>query len=258
VKSGVACEVPDARYEYFGTRVTPSTFQEWLQGISVVLENGQRGWLCGHHNLHSLYMLRKNTDVGRFYERCNDCYIDGMSIRIILIGFGITSTTSQRFSLMDHFLDLLQHAQKNDWSVFYLGSHESVVKIGTQLIEEMFPKLRIRLQHGYSHDDPALVATINAWQPDILLVGMGMPLQERWLVEHLDYLDVGFAAQAGATLDYYTGAQAKPPLWMSRIGFAWLYRLLHDPLRLWWRYLGEPWALLYPTLRQWHRHGRSR
>lgn len=203
-------------------------------------------------------MLRRNSDVRRFYERCNDCYIDGTPVRFILNGFGIPTTAEDRFTLMDHFLDFLHHAEKENWSIFYLGSTEAVANLGSALIKEKFPQLRAQFQHGFSQDTQALIQEINKWQPDVLLVGMGMPLQESWIVAHLDDLDVGFVAQAGATLDYYTGAQAKPPLWMSRHGIAWLYRLFKDPLRLWRRYLLEPWSLLGPTFRQWHRHRKLR
>jgi len=80
---------------------------------------------------------------------------------------------------------------------------------------------------------------------------MGMPRQEAWLLQHLGSLDVVVATQSGGTLDYFVGAQAKPPLWLSRAGLAWLYRLAHDPVRLWKRYLLEPWGLLVPTLQLW-------
>jgi len=249
---------PDERRQYFGTSISPRTFPDWIADISTVLAQGQRAWLSGHHNLHSLFLLQRDNHVRRFYQRCNDCYIDGVPVRFILRGFGVTTTAAQRFSLMDHFMELLQHAEKKDWSIFYLGSQESVVNIGRGIIQERYPELRIQLQHGHNPYAPAVVHSINEFRPDILLVGMGMPLQERWILEHLDQLDVGFVTQAGGTLDYYTGAQAKPPLWLSRSGFAWLYRLLHDPVRLWRRYLLEPCALLYPTLRQWYRHGSSR
>jgi N-acetylglucosaminyldiphosphoundecaprenol N-acetyl-beta-D-mannosaminyltransferase len=244
---------PDPQELYFGTRVSPRTFSQWLADISNVLASGQRGWLSGHHNLHSLSMLQRDSDVRRFYLRCNDCYVDGTPVRIILRGFGVATAAEQRFSLMDRFMELLQHAEENRWSIFYLGSKEAEVNLARERFSTLFPDLRIKLEHGYNPEQPTLIHTINAWRPDILLVGMGMPLQERWILRHLDQLDAGVVAQAGATLDYYTGAQARPPLWLSRAGLAWLYRLIHDPVRLGRRYLIEPWTLLYPTLRQWYR-----
>ena len=247
----------DEKYAYFGTIVEPRTFVQWLDNISLIIETGRRGWLSAHHNLHSLFMLHSNPALRHFYERCNDCYIDGTPVRFILRGFGVTTAADQRFSLMDHFLELLLHAERKHWAVFYLGSQTDAVDMGRELIQKEFPALRMQLQPGYDRNEAALIQSINAFRPDILLVGMGVPMQELWLLKHLDELDVAFVTHAGGTLDYYTGAQAKPPRWLSRAGFAWIYRLAHDPFRLWRRYLFEPCVLLYPTLRQWFRYGRS-
>jgi len=252
-----ATNVPDARQRFFGTRITPMTFSQWLASVSRARELGQRQRLSGHHNLHSLFLLHRLPVVRQFYARCTDCYIDGVPVRLLLRAFGTATSGAQRFSLMDDFLELLAHAERHDWSIFYLGSRESVVDEGRALIARRFPELRIRLRHGYDAGAPALIHEINAWRPDVLLVGMGMPLQEQWLVDHLDGLDVGVAAQAGATLDYYTGAQARPPRWMGRLGLAWAFRLAHDPARLWRRYLIEPWGLLLPALKHWREYRRS-
>lgn len=245
---------PDPRREYFGTVLNPCSFQQWLAAIGTDLESGKRGHLSAHHNLHSLYMLHRNKSIAEFYRRCDDCYIDGMPVRLILAGFGEQTALAQRFSLMDHFQELLAHAQAQGWRVYYLGSEETVSNRAREMIAKQFPTLQIVLRHGYFNDDAAVIADINELQPDLLLVGMGMPQQECWLLENIELLNIGCATQAGATLDYYAGAQAQPPGWMSRAGFAWLYRLAKDPVRLWRRYLLEPWVLLPPTLRQWYRH----
>ena len=101
------------------------------------------------------------------------------------------------------------------------------------------------------HEPHVRAMDADADSSDLLLVGMGMPRQEQWLLAHLADLDVAVATHAGATLDFFAGSQAKPPPWVSNMGLAWLYRLAHDPRRLWRRYLLEPWALVLPTLRLW-------
>ena len=77
-----------AMVQYFGTRLTPLSFQNWLGGISRKLVSGRRGYLCAHHNLHSLYMLHADSGLRAFYERSDECYIDGMAIRVLLGGAG--------------------------------------------------------------------------------------------------------------------------------------------------------------------------
>lgn len=237
--------------QYFGTRLTPLTFDEWVQVISGVVSSGRRSYLSGHHNLRSLYLMQKDTDVKKFYARCDNCYIDGMSLRLLLAGAGVPTTSRQRFSLMDTFTALLEQAGRRGWTIFYLGSEAAVVEKARERLEREYPNLCMTLHHGYFEDDSQLIDSINSLRPDLLLVGMGMPRQESWLLEHIDNLDVAVATETGGTLDYFVGAQPKPPNWISGIGLAWLYRLAHDPVRLWRRYLLEPWALALPTLKLW-------
>lgn len=239
--------------EYFGSRASPYSFDQWLVTIDRVVAAGRRRYLSGHHNLHSLYMSQRDPEMQRFYRRCDDWYIDGVPVRLILAGFGVRTSAHHRFTLMDHFEAFLGRAEERRWRVFYLGSAPDVVERARRLFASRFPALHIELQHGYLEEDSGLVARINDYRPDVLLVGMGVPRQEHWIIGHLDDVDAAFVTHCGGSLDYIAGGQARPPAWLSRVGLGWLYRLIHDPHRLWRRYLVEPWALLPSTLRQWRR-----
>lgn len=234
---------------YFATRVTPISFSSWLDYLDRLISSGERRYLIGHHNLHSLYLTQADETVRRFYQRCSDCYIDGVPLCWVLSAAGMRTPVSQRFSLMDTLPDLLAAAQARGWTVFYVGSLPEVAAVARERFAARFPALRLYIEDGYFDDEEALVSKINTVCPDLLLVGMGMPLQERWICRNLDRLQVGVLTTAGGSLDYYAGAQARPPLWMSRIGLGGLYRLSRDPVRLGRRYLVEPWSLLLPTLK---------
>lgn len=243
----------EAARNYFGTTITPITFNRWLDTIQARIDSRDRRYLSGSHNLHSLYLAQTDSVMVEFYRRCNDCYIDGMAVRMAVAAAGISTRAEQRFSLMDKFPQLLEHAARRAWTVAYIGSRQEVVDKASERLDRDFPSLGISLYSGFFVDDEHLIQSINRLRPDLLLVGMGMPRQEHWLLAHLDDLDVAVATQAGATLDYFAGVQARPPAWVSDAGLAWLYRLAHDPRRLWRRYLLEPWALLLPTLKLWSR-----
>jgi N-acetylglucosaminyldiphosphoundecaprenol N-acetyl-beta-D-mannosaminyltransferase len=121
------------------------------------------------------------------------------------------------------------------------------------------PGLQIATAHGYfdrspgSIENEAVLAQINAYQPHILLVGMGMPLQEHWLIDMFDRIDANVLMNVGAIMDYFAGEIPTPPRWMGRVGLEWLYRLGSEPRRLWQRYLVEPWLLLWMCYRNRHR-----
>jgi beta-1,4-glucosyltransferase len=95
----------------------------------------------------------------------------------------------------------------------------------------------------------SLVPIINASAPDILLVGLGNPLQETWLLKNADQLDVPLSLCVGAFFDFATGAVPRAPLWVRNIRMEWFYRLLREPARLWRRYTLDILALLVAALR---------
>jgi N-acetylglucosaminyldiphosphoundecaprenol N-acetyl-beta-D-mannosaminyltransferase len=235
--------------EFAGCDLQPLDFQPFMEFVLDQRLRRQAPLVVGHHNLHSLYWYHRDTDVARFYAGCQACYLDGMGALWLFRAAGLTGSKIKRFSLMDRFPALLTLAEQRGLRVFYLGGSEHGVRLAADWISEAWPRLRFRLHHGYLETAGEVVDSINAFRPDLLLVGMGMPRQERWIMDHAGGLRAGIVMQAGGTLDYYTGLQARPPERWSRIGLGWLHRLLHDPRRLWRRYLVTPFALLRPALR---------
>jgi N-acetylglucosaminyldiphosphoundecaprenol N-acetyl-beta-D-mannosaminyltransferase len=128
--------------------------------------------------------------------------------------------------------------------MFFLGTRQEVVKKAATVLKEKFPQLRILgVHHGYfnktvtSSENQEVVASINALQPDILVVGFGMPAQEKWILENRDGLNVHIIFPVGAFFDYLSREVVRAPRWMTDHGFEWLGRLWIEPRRLWRRYL---------------------
>jgi len=107
-----------------------------------------------------------------------------------------------------------------------------------------YPQLLIvGTYHGYfdkthgSQENELIVQAINRLDVDILLVGMGMPVQEKWLKENWPRLNCRVALPIGAAFDYLAGTTRRAPHWLTDHGFEWLGRLLVEPGRLWRRYV---------------------
>jgi len=231
---------------FFGTTLTPFPESELPAVIERCRAARNGAAIIGHHNLHSLYLRHKQAPVTLFYEACAYCYVDGVPVLWLLRALGIREPAA-RFSLMDCLPALLGTAEQRGWRVCYLGSTPAVVERARQWAARRWPSLPITLVDGYRSDEDAFAAVQDA-RPDVLLVGMGMPKQEAWIMAHAPHLPPCAILQAGGSLDYYTGAQARPPALLSRLGLGGLYRLLRDPRRLWRRYLFEPWSLVVPVL----------
>ncbi len=220
-----------------------------LGALERAWQDGRTRLLIGHHNLNSLSLCRTDPDVRAFYAACDACYVDGVPVLWLMRFAGLDTRGAVRFTLMDRLPELLAWAQQRGRRVFYLGGAPATVERGGAWMRERFARLEVELQHGYFQDDEAVVDRINRFSPDLLLVGMGMPKQERWMLAHRTSLAAGALLQAGGTLDYYAGVQPRPPAWMSRVGLGGVYRLARSPRRLGRRYLVEPWRLVGPVLR---------
>lgn len=81
---------------------------------------------------------------------------------------------------------------------------------------------------------------INASGATVLIVGLGAPKQEIWIVRYRQAMPgVKIFMGVGATIDYEADAVDRAPRWMTRNGLEWAYRLATEPGRYWRRYLRD-------------------
>ena len=99
-------------------------------------------------------------------------------------------------------------------------------------------------------EDAAEIAAINAAEPDFVWVGLGMPKQEKWMVEHLGKVNATALIGVGAAFDFHAGTKSRAPVWMQHAGLEWLFRLVTEPRRFAQRYLIDNFLFIGYTLRQ--------
>ena len=191
--------------------------------------------------------------MASFYSLADRTHIDGMGVVVLGRLCGVPLQRSMRVTYVDWLPQLLERAAQEGWRVFYLGSRPGVAELGAQRFKRMFPALKISSHHGYfdtATDSGRIIDLIKAEQPNVLLVGMGMPRQEKWIAENYPRLLANVILTAGAAMDYFANAAVTPPRWMGRLGLEWTCRLVAEPQRLWRRYLVEPWSLLRLLLQE--------
>jgi N-acetylglucosaminyldiphosphoundecaprenol N-acetyl-beta-D-mannosaminyltransferase len=93
-------------------------------------------------------------------------------------------------------------------------------------------------------DDDDVLHRIEQSGADILLVALGHPKQDKWIARNRDRLPVSVAIGVGCTFDLIAGRRTRAPRWMRRTGLEWLFRLVHEPNRLGFRYLLDAWCLV--------------
>ncbi len=140
-------------------------------------------------------------------------------------------------------LKFCQLAASRGYSIYLLGSRESVLNTAGENLRERFPGIRIvGMRHGYfaeaEHD--RILKEIKNLKPQFLFVGIGSPRAEKWIYQNLKELNVPVCMGIGGSLDVISGRLNRAPRWLCQKGFEWIYRLLQEP----WRAVRLP-GLLY-------------
>lgn len=215
----------------------------------------QRRYIIGNHNLHSVYVSQRESRMRDFYHRADFVHVDGMSLVLIGRMLGLPLERKHRTGYMDLLPSLFERASEKCWKVFYLGSKPGVAARAAAILEKKYPNLQMRVRHGYFNiADPEqnslVLSEIAAFEPNLLLIGMGMPRQEIWILDNLASIRANAVFCCGALMDYVAGEIPTPPRWLGQIGLEWLYRLVAEPQRLWKRYLVEPWSVAVVLARE--------
>jgi N-acetylglucosaminyldiphosphoundecaprenol N-acetyl-beta-D-mannosaminyltransferase len=165
--------------------------------------------------------------------------------------YGHQLEREHRVTMADWIQPLMQTAANRGWRVFNLGSPNGVGEKGAAELRKLYPALQIEVSDGYfdarqgSAENEAVVQRINAYRPDLLMVGMGMPRQEYWTLDNFARLDAHvILSSSGAAIDYVAGVVPTPPRWAGRLGLEWAFRMVNEPSRLFGRYFIEPWYIL--------------
>ncbi|MDD3653301.1 MAG: WecB/TagA/CpsF family glycosyltransferase [Desulfotomaculaceae bacterium] len=236
-------------YSFLGITVHALTMDDLFCLIEEAITRNEQ-YIIAHHNLHSLYTYHHDPKMRDFYACSKFIYIDGMPIVFLGRFLGHPLQRKNRFTSVDWVRPLMQQAARQGWRVFFLGSKPGVAARAAEILKNEIHGLQLETLHGYFNASPGneenhqVLQRIEVYQPKILMVGMGMPRQECWILDNLPELHANVVIAVGATMDYVSGAVPTPPRWMGQLGLEWLSRLVSEPERLWRRYLLEPCFVL--------------
>lgn len=240
---------PNERVRLLGQLMDMVKPEEVLHFVAQKVVRGEKA-IVANHNAHSLYLVSRQPEMAAFYARADLVEVDSLPLLAWarLTGRGRTFHRCTYLDWRDDFWDIVSMAR---FRVFFLGGAPGVAEAATAKIHERWPSAQIAHHHGYFDSDPnsesakEVVARIRAYEPDIVLVGMGMPRQELWIHQNFDALPACVILPVGGAFDYEAGVQVPAPRWLGKIGLEWLFRLAVNPRRLFRRYCVEPWLLAH-------------
>jgi beta-1,4-glucosyltransferase len=169
---------------------------------------------------------------------------------VLILNDGVGVSLARRLLFKDNFsenmngtdfIPRLLRESPRPLRVYLLGSSKASVEGCASVFGKIAQVDIAGTCDGYSlwPREAEVIGDINAAKPDILLVALGCPLQERWIIENEERLNVPAIFGVGALFDFVSGQQLRAPRLMRKTGFEWLYRLWREPRRLAYRYTVE-------------------
>lgn len=228
-----------------GIPVHPWSERQLHDWMFATMAEGRRA-LVANVNIHAMNLAADHPWFADILRRAPVVMCDGKGVQLgaWMLGEAIPET----FGFARWVPRLAAEAAREGRTFYFLGGRPGVAARAAEVLEARVPGARVVGTHdGYFDREPgsaaqqALFAELAERDPDILLVGFGMPIQERWIQDHWDHLVARVVLPGGAIFDWLAGHHEPPPDWMVHVGLEWLWRLGLEPRRLAHRYLvGNP------------------
>lgn len=228
-------------FEVFGVRIDNVRMAQALEHI--LSERGVAPCRIGCFvNVNSLNQVYRDSELKSVINRFDHVFADGSGVRLAARSKGVQ--LKENVNGTDMLLLLCEQLVVQERSLYLLGSAPGVAEQTAGNLQRQFKGLQIVGCHdGYFNktDCTDLIEDINSSGADVLLVGLGSPVQERWLDENRGKLHVSTALAVGGLFDFFSGRIPRAPLWMRELGMEWVWRLLQEPSAKFHRYvIGNP------------------
>jgi N-acetylglucosaminyldiphosphoundecaprenol N-acetyl-beta-D-mannosaminyltransferase len=224
-------------------------------------------------NAHCMNLAYADADYRRMLNQADLVYPDGVGVvwaGRFLSGLHRCSIPAMtKLTGADWLGDFCARAAQQGWRLYFLAGKAGVAQQAARQLQAQYPGLTVvGTHHGYISSnnmdvsdgnitDIHVINKINASRAQVVLVGIGVPLQEKWVSLHRSQIEAPVCWTVGALFDYVAGIERRVPTWMNAAGFEWLWRLAMNPRGKWRRYLlGNPLFVARVLLGKWK--GRRR
>lgn len=235
----------------FSTGISVGSYHRFINEIFELTRHNTSS--CVYFaNVHMVVLAHRDENFRAIINGAELVAPDGKPLSVFLrIDKGIKQ---DRICGMDILPDLLQQAERSNKSVFFYGNTDDLLKALIQRTSKHLPFLHVA---GYysppfrelsEKEDEGIIDMINNVHPDLLLVSLGCPKQEKWMAEHRHQLTCCMLG-LGQAFNTYAGMEKRLPRWMRELSLEWMYRLYHEPRRLWKRYIVSNSVFLFLVYR---------
>lgn len=225
-----------------GVRITDCTKDELNSYICQTIRFGRKEPIL-NVNINCMNLAWELPWLRQFLNTTPVVFCDGEGVRLgaRLLGLHIR----EKITYSRWIWELADLSESMSFTWYLVGGRQQVIEGAEKRLKSKYPNLQmLGFRSGYfvnSREIEQTVADINSKKPNILILGMGMPAQEKWLMDNLCRLETNVVLTGGAVFDYISGYSIMTPDFFYKLKLEWFYRLMLEPRRLFMRYvIGNP------------------
>ena len=211
-------------------RVYRKRKDEFYQEIEQKLINSEKEFIVTA-NPEILTMGDKDKEFDKILLDKNTTIIpDGIGVikGAEMLGINIP----ERITGVELTAELIRLCDKYHKSMYLFGATKEVISKMKILIEQKYSGINLLgTQNGYVEDKNAVMEDIKMKEPDVVLVALGVPKQEKLIYEHLQDFDKGIFVGVGGSFDVISGSKKRAPKIFIKLNLEWLYRIAFSPAR---------------------------
>lgn len=218
------------------------TMKEAVRRIVRMAKKRDRPRYVCTGNLDHLVLAERDPEFREAYRKADLVVADGAPV-VWLSRIASSAPLPERVAGSDLFWELARVSGEANLRLFFLGGSPGAAAKAAEAVERRYPGARVV---GTYCPPPELFDTkpeqerirriVRQAAPDILLVALGAPKQEKWIVRNKEELGVPVSIGVGGSFELAAGIRRRAPKWLQRSGLEWLYRFAQEPRRFFRRY----------------------
>ena len=252
---------PVASQDVLGVPLALTDYSSTLDWIEAAVAARQRAYICVAA-VHTVMESQDDPELREAVLAADFTVPDGQPLvwAMNLLGHNLSS----RVYGPDLMERALERAARTGQTFFLYGGRASALEMLREALPERYPGLRVvgarpgPFRDLSPEEADAIADELNAAAPDVIWVGLGVPLQEKFMAAMRERLDAPVLVGVGAAFDFHAGLKRQAPDSLQRLGLEWAFRLAQEPRRLWRRYLRYNPRFVFGFARQYLRHLRTR
>lgn len=250
-----------SRIKFMNTEIDNLTMQETLKVIEELIQKNKNAYVVTP-NVDHIVQLETNKELQAVYENASLILTDGKPLMWIAKWYG--TPIKEKISGSDLFPLLCKMSAEKGYKMFFFGAAEGVAAKAAENLSERYKGLQVvgtySPPYGFEKNQiemDKIKEMVKKSAPDILIVGLGCPKQEKFMYYNWQNLGVPISFGLGASLDFEAGNVKRAPKWMANHGLEWLFRITQDPKRMAKRYLLNDMKIFALMFKYWRRDNGS-